>query len=68
MVQESKTQYSFPVGYHEFNKKAAFNYQLNRYYSMGQARLEDMEEVGKNVNKKTGLSFLMITNDRLLER
>ena len=50
MVQESKKQFTFPVGYHEFNEKAAFNYQLNRYYSMGQARLEDMEEVGKNVS------------------
>lgn len=49
MVRKSNTQYKFPVGYHEFNKNEAFNYQLNRFYSMGQTRLEDMEEVGKKV-------------------
>jgi alpha-beta hydrolase superfamily lysophospholipase len=50
MAQESKSHFTFPVGFHQFNENTAFNYQLNRYFSMGQARLEDMEEVGKNVD------------------
>lgn len=50
MAHENKSHITFPVGYHEFNKNPAFNYQLNRYFSMGQARLEDMKKVGENVH------------------
>ena len=46
----NKTNFTFPVGYHEFNKNQAFNFQLNRYYSMGLGRFEDMKEVGQKVN------------------
>ncbi|MFC2033241.1 alpha/beta hydrolase family protein [Chloroflexota bacterium] len=46
----SKTDFEFPVGYHEFNKKKAFNFQLNRYYSVGLGRLEDMRAAGQNIN------------------
>lgn len=49
MAQTINSRFTFPVGYREFSDNAAFNYQLNRYYSIGQARLEDMEEVGKKV-------------------
>ncbi len=40
----------FPVGYYDFNKNKAFNFQLNRFYSMGYARLEDMEAIGKRIS------------------
>ncbi|MFC2129618.1 alpha/beta hydrolase family protein [Bacteroidota bacterium] len=43
----------FPIGYHEFHKKQLFNFQLNRWYSIGFARFEDMQEVGKKVNDFT---------------
>jgi alpha-beta hydrolase superfamily lysophospholipase len=49
MADATNTPFSFPVGYREFNKKPAFNYQLNRYFSMGQARLVDVTEVGSSV-------------------
>ena len=29
----------FPVGYHVFNKDKAFNFQLNRFYSMRDLRI-----------------------------
>ncbi|MGZ8892069.1 MAG: alpha/beta hydrolase [Halobacteriota archaeon] len=45
-----KTESKFPVGYHEFNKDQLFNFQLNRWYSWGYARFEDMEEVGPKIN------------------
>lgn len=35
-----------PVGYHSFHKNAFFNYQLNRWYSLGYARKEDIVEIG----------------------
>jgi len=39
------------VGYHNFHKKQVYNFQLNRFYSSGYARFEDMLEAGKNIKK-----------------
>lgn len=38
-----------PVGYHTFNKDRFLNYQLNRWYSLGYARLEDIQRAGKQI-------------------
>lgn len=46
----AKTEFKFPVGYHEFHKDQLFNFQLNRWYSWGYASFEDMEEVGPKIN------------------
>ena len=46
----SKTEFTFPVGYHEFNKDKGINFQLNRYYSMGNATFEDMQEAGQEIS------------------
>jgi len=46
----TKSKFTFPVGYHEFHKDQAFNFQLNRWYSIGYARFEDMEEAGQTIN------------------
>ena len=43
-------RFHFPVGYHQFHKDQVFNFQLNRWYSLGYARFEDMEEVGQRIN------------------
>jgi pimeloyl-ACP methyl ester carboxylesterase len=40
---------AFPIGYHKFHSKQLFNFQLNRWYSLGYARFEDMEEAGKRI-------------------
>ncbi|UCG43085.1 MAG: alpha/beta fold hydrolase [candidate division WOR-3 bacterium] len=45
----SRTEFAFPVGYHEFNKNKGINFQLNRYHSMGNATLEDMERAGQRI-------------------
>ncbi len=42
-------EFEFPIGYHKFHKKQLFNFQLNRWYSLGYARFEDMERVGKRI-------------------
>lgn len=39
----------FPVGFHKFHKDQGFNFQLNRWYSLGIARKEDLEEAGENI-------------------
>ncbi|MBA7473903.1 hypothetical protein ES707_09250 [subsurface metagenome] len=46
----SKTEFTFPVGYYDFNKNKAFNFQLNRWYSMGCARFDDMKNTGQNIS------------------
>jgi pimeloyl-ACP methyl ester carboxylesterase len=43
-------KFHFPVGYHQFHKDQVFNFQLNRWYSLGYARFEDMKEVGQRIN------------------
>ena len=40
---------TFPIGYHRFHPKQIFNFQLNRWYSLGFARYEDFEQVGKKI-------------------
>jgi pimeloyl-ACP methyl ester carboxylesterase len=42
-------EFTFPVGYRTFHKKQLYNYQLNRPYSLGYARAEDLEEAGKRI-------------------
>jgi len=46
----SKTKFTFPIGYQEFHKDQSYNFQLNRYYSMGLGRFEDMKEAGQKIN------------------
>ena len=50
MTNDKKNKFAFPVGYHDFHKDQAFNFQLNRWYSMGYARFKDMEVVGQKIN------------------
>ncbi|MFC2017152.1 alpha/beta hydrolase [Chloroflexota bacterium] len=46
----SKNTFTFPVGYHEFNKDKGINFQLNRYYSMGNATFEDIQVAGQKIS------------------
>lgn len=39
----------FPVGYHYFNKNQAYNYQLNRSYSLGFMNYEDIHAIGSKI-------------------
>ena len=44
-----KDIFSFPVGYHKFHKKQLFNFQLNRWYSLGYSRFEDIKVIGQKI-------------------
>ena len=50
MTDRKRIEFTFPVGYHEFHEKQIFNFQLNRWYSLGYARFEDMQEAGGRIN------------------
>jgi len=45
----AKNNFIFPVGYEKFHKKRLFNFQLNRPYSFGYARFEDLKEAGQKI-------------------
>ena len=45
-----QNKFTFPRGYRMFHKEQLFNYQLNRWYSLGYARWEDIEEAGRKIN------------------
>lgn len=38
-----------PIGFHKFHKNKFLNYQLNRWYSLGYSRLEDIQQVGSKI-------------------
>jgi len=50
MSNDSKNKFTFPIGYHNFHKDQTFNFQLNRWFSMGYARFEDLKEAGQKIN------------------
>ena len=56
----SKMEFVFPIGYHAFHKSKLFNFQLNRWFSLGYARLEDMEEAGKNIKNFRDWKLVML--------
>ena len=69
----TKSKLTFPVGYHEFHKDQAFNFQLNRWYSMGYARFEDMKKAGQKISsfeewkiEMLRLADIAISEDRLM--
>ncbi len=49
MRSEEVSGFTFPVGYHQFHKDQLFNFQLNRPYSLGYARFDDLREAGKRI-------------------
>jgi pimeloyl-ACP methyl ester carboxylesterase len=69
-----KSKFTFPIGYHEFHKKQLFNYQLNRWHSLGYIQLEDMEKVGRKVRtfgdwktEMIGMAKRALSEGRLME-
>ena len=50
MTENSTREFTFPVGYHKFHKDQLFNFQLNRWHSLGYTRFEDMEEAGGRID------------------
>ncbi|MGM7681821.1 alpha/beta fold hydrolase [Cytobacillus sp. Hm23] len=45
------TQFDYPVGYHDFHKTKIIDYQMNRWYSMGYTRKEDMVDAASRIKK-----------------
>lgn len=41
--------FDFPVGYHTFNPVTIINFQLNRWHSLGYARIDDVRGAGSRI-------------------
>ena len=52
MTTDNYKKSAFPVGYHDFHKDQGFNFQLNRWYSMGYISFEDLKEAGQNLQNR----------------
>jgi pimeloyl-ACP methyl ester carboxylesterase len=49
MKPETDLRFEFPVGYQQFHRDQLFNFQLNRPYSLGYARFDDLEAAGRQI-------------------
>ncbi len=49
MKNRNMSKFTFPVGYHQFHKDQLFNFQLNRWHSLGYAGFDDFVKAGKNI-------------------
>ncbi len=63
--------FDFPVGYHALHKVKIINFQLNRWYSLGYARLEDVKWAGSQIQTfddwkgvMTGLAKKAVSEER----
>ena len=63
--------FDFPVGYHALHPVKIINFQLNRWYSLGYARLEDMKWAGSQIRTfddwkgvMTGLAEKAVSEER----
>jgi pimeloyl-ACP methyl ester carboxylesterase len=42
-------EFELPIGYHSFHKDKHFNFQMNRWVSLGYARTEDFESIASSI-------------------
>ncbi len=54
------SKFIFPIGYHKFHKNQLFNFQLNRWYSLGYALYDDFAEIGNNIKTFADWKFEML--------
>ncbi len=52
--------FTFPVGYQHFHKKQLFNYQLNRWYSLGYLSYDDLKSSGAKIKTFDDWKSVMI--------
>lgn len=60
MTNPQKAVFKFPVGYEKFHKKQLFNFQLNRPYSFGYAKYEDLKKVSSKIKSFNDWKIEMI--------
>lgn len=54
------TTFTFPVGYHKLHKTKIIDYQLNRWYALGYARLEDIRQAATQIRTLADWKLVMV--------
>ena len=74
MKPKINNKFTFPVGYIKFHKKQLFNFQLNRWYSMGYLPYEELQTLGGRVSdfktwkiETKKLAEIALTHKKLVE-
>lgn len=52
--------YNLPIGYFDFHRKQVYNYQFNRWHSLGFAGYEDIKQAGKRIQKFTDWKSVLL--------
>lgn len=52
--------FQFPMGYHQLHPTRIIDFQLNRWHSLGYARLEDMQEAASKIKHLAGWKDEMV--------
>lgn len=52
--------YDLPIGYHTFHPNQVYNFQFNRWHSLGFARYMDMKQAGKRIKKFTDWKTVLL--------
>lgn len=60
MNNTEPASFTFPVGYHRFHRKQLYNFQLNRWYSLGYLLYDDVMEAGARIKKFTDWKTVML--------
>lgn len=50
LTMKSEAPVTFPVGYHKFHQSKVYNFQLNRWYSLGFFKYEDIVNIGERIS------------------
>jgi pimeloyl-ACP methyl ester carboxylesterase len=59
-MSKGQRKITLPIGYHSFHKDQAFNFQLNRWYSLGYGRFEDLESAGEQIDNPENWKTTML--------
>jgi pimeloyl-ACP methyl ester carboxylesterase len=59
-----------PVGFHQFHKNKFYNYQLNRWYSLGYTRIEDIQKAATAINSFDSYrnNFALLAQEAVTEK
>lgn len=49
MILSDEKVFNFSVGYHQFHKKQLYNFQLNRWYSLGYLSNDNMKKAQSGI-------------------
>jgi len=56
----NSTQFTFPIGYHRFHNKQLYNFQLNRWHSLGYLSYDDLLKAGEKIRRFSDWKPVMI--------